>query len=396
MKRIFILLMCCLTGMALYAQSSELDAWSQAYDGAQSVAEQLIYIQNVVDGNYAGAEDFYAKALDKLILQYPNINTRSEWDAADSVARILAVQLGEARHTESALNLWRMVGYFDNALVKAEALVALGKIGDTAFLPQVVQILNDLNTQPQSDLTMRERSERIAYGAIISLENYKAPEGFLPVFFASTGWYSERIKNQASISLLNIMDDPTDQLLSVVTSSGYTYDVKYLALRTSERSNAADEHKANVAVAALAEGWKQQVSDVRLRQVLTQMRMLALNMIRRYKTQDASVYPQLDRSYMNGDMDERLSVIYTLDSLSSEDSARLLSGYLRTIHQRRTSGTLTTNDEQLVRVIIPAMGNLGATGRALTRPVLLQVQQSPDWTNVVKNLAADALKKIGN
>ncbi|MCL2478509.1 MAG: hypothetical protein FWF22_03345 [Treponema sp.] len=396
MKRILLILVCCLTGTALFAQSDELNAWSEAYDGAQTVAEQLIYIQNVADGQYAGSEVFFARALDRLLMQYPNISTRSEWDAADSCARILAAQLGNAQYKDAALNLWRTVDTFPNPLVKAEALIALGKIGDTAFLPQIVKLLNDLNNQPQADLAMREHSERIAYGAIISLENYKAPEGFLPVFFASTGWYSDRIRNQASISLMNIMDDPTDQLLQVITSPGYTYDIKHLALRTSERSQSSGDNKARVAVAALAEGWKQQVSDLRQRQELTNMRKLAINMIRLYKTQDASVYPQLDRSYQNGAMDEKLGVLYALDSLSSEDSARLLSGYLRTIHQRRTSNTLTSNDEQLIRVIIPAMGNLGATGRTLTRPILLQVQQSPDWTNTVKNLASDALRKIGN
>jgi len=395
MKRIFIILICCFTGMALFAQSEELDAWTEAYNNAQSVVEQLIYIQNVAEDNYSGAEVFFANALDKLVLQYPNISVRSEWDAADTCARILAVQLGEVRYKDAALNLWRTVDYFPNALVKAEALVALGKIGDTAFLPQIIRLLNDLNTQSQPDREMRERYERIAFGAILSLEYYQHPDGFLPVFFASTGWYADRIKSQASISMLNIMDDPTEPLLGIINASGYTYDIKHLALRTSERSRSTEENKARVAVAALTDGWKQQVTDLRQRQELAQMRKLALNMIRRYKTQDVAVYPQLDRSYRDGDMDEKLAVLYALDSLSSEDSARLLSGYLRTIHQRRTSNTLTSNDEQLVRVIIPAMGNLGGTGRSLTRPILIQVQQSPDWTNAVKNLASEALRKIG-
>ena len=395
MKQIALILIFCLAGTALFAQSEELNAWIEGYDRAQSVAEQLIYIQNIVDGNYPGAVDFYARALDKLVLQYPDISTRSEWDAADSCARLLAFQLGEAKHSDSALNLWRTVEYFSNPLVKAEALFALGKTGNTDLLPQVIRLMNDLNTQPQADREMRERFERIAYGAILALEQYRAPEGFLPVFFASTGWYADRIKSQASISLVNIMDDPTEPLLEVVNNTGYAYDIKHLALRTSERSNSSEENKAKVAVAALTEGWRNQVSDIHQRQELTQMRKLALNMIRRYGTVDSAVYPQLDRSYLNGDMDEKLAALYALDALSSEDSARLLSGYLRTIHQRRTSNTLTANDEQLVRVIIPAIGNLGATGRSLTRPILIQVQQSPDWTNAVKNLASDALRRIG-
>ena len=396
MKRLIILFICCFISLGLYAQSAELDAWSSAYDMAQSVAEQLVYVENVAEGNYSGAETFFARALDKLLTVYPDIDNLSEWEAADHCARILSFQLGEAKHTDSAQNIWQVVNYFSNPLVKAEALIALGKIGNTAVLPQVVQLLNDLNSQPQSNTEMRERSERIAYGAILSLEYYKAPEGYLPVFFASTGWYADRIKNQASISLVNIISDPTEPLLEVVNNAGYTYDIKHLALRTSERSQSSSENKARVAVAALTEGWRNQVSDIHQNQELTQMRKLALSMIRRYTTQDAAVYPQLDRSYSNGDMDERLAVLYALEALASEDAARLLASYLAAIHQKRNSNTLTASDEQLVRVIIPALGNVGSAARAQARPILIQVQQSPNWTNTIKNLASEALRKIGN
>jgi hypothetical protein len=383
-------------GMSVFAQSEEVDIWSGMFDSADTVEEQLVYIKNVSDGSLSGAEGFYAKALSRLIREFPDLKTRSEWDAADSAARILAGRLGEARYTDSAGDLWQTVEYFPNALVKSDALIALGQTGNKAYLPQVVQLLKDLNAQPQADREMRERSERIAYGAILSLENYKDPSGYLPVFFASTGWYAERIKNQASISLPGIMDDPTEPLLEVIGSPGYTYDIKDLALRTSERSQSSEENKARVAVAALTEGWNAATNDVHQRQVLSQMRKLALSMIRRYTTTDTAVYPQLDKSYTNGDMDEKLATLQALSALATEDAARLVSGYLRNIHQRRLAGTLTTNDEQLVRVIIPVLGAIGPVGRSQARPALLLVQQSPQWTNTVKNLATDALSKIGN
>ena len=395
MKRILFFAVLILAGSMIFAQSDELDSWSRAFDRAQTVSEQLIYVRSVAEGNYSGAVSFYAKALDRLLIQYPDLTTIAEWDAADTSARILVEKLGEARHAESGLNLWRTVEYFSNPLVKAEALMALGKTGNRAFLPQVIQILNDLNTRPQSDIFLRESSERIAYGAIISLENYKAPEGYLPVFFANTGWYADRIRTQASISLGIILEDPTEPLLSVIQNSGNSYEIRHVALRTSERSQSSNENKAKVAVAALIEGWRQQVSDQVQRQHLYQMRLLALNMLRRYGTQDPAVYPPMDRSYMNGDMDEKLATLQALAALASEDSARLLSGYLNTIHIRRVSNILTPADEQLVRVIIPALGTVGSVGRIHSRPILVQVQQSNDWTNAVKNLAADALRRIG-
>ncbi|MDR1565968.1 MAG: hypothetical protein LBS48_01635 [Treponema sp.] len=398
MKRIIILVLLAFAGTALFAQSDELAVWSEMFDNAKTLEEQLVYVKTVSDSNLSGAEDFYAKALDRLVLECPNIKTRSEWDAAESIARILTARLGEAKYAAAAGNLWKTEEYFQNPLIKSDALIALGQTGNKDYLPQVVQLLKDLNAQPQSDRDMRERFERIAYGAIISLEHFRDPSGYLPVFFASTGWYAERIKNQASISLPNIMDDPTEPLLEVLGSPGYVYDIKYLALRTSEHSQSPEESKAKAAVSALTEGWKASTNDVHQRQVLSQMRKLALSMIRRYGAADSAVYTQLDKSYSNqlADMDEKLAAIQALAALGSEDSARLLAGYLRIIHQRRQAGTLTVNDEQLVRAIIPALGNAGAAGRSQARPVLLLVQQSPDWTNYVKNLAAEALRKIGN
>jgi hypothetical protein len=243
---------------------------------------------------------------------------------------------------------------------------------------------------------MAGRFETIASGAISALESYKLPEGYLPVYFASTGWYTDRIRSQASAALGNILTDPSDPLIQVISDSGYPYAVKYLALQNSERSRASNENKARVAVAALAEGWRHQVNDIIQRNQLYQMRLLALNMIQRYGTSDFAVYPSLDRSYREGDMDEKLAVIQALSALSTIDSARLLSGYLNTIHIRRVSNSLPSNDEQLVRVIIPALGNVGSVGGDQSRPILIQVQQSNDWTNVVRNLAAQALTQIGD
>ena len=399
MKRILILafvLILIAAGTAVFAQSAELEAWTLAFNNANSVAEQLIYIRNVVDGNLQGADTFYAMALTRLVTEMPNVTGQTNLDAADNMAAILTFQLGEYEHEESAANILHVATYFENPLVRTEALIALGKIGYEIGLPHVIQTLNDLNTQPQSNIDMRERAERLAFGAISSLEHYAAPEGYLPVYFASTGWYSERIRSHASTALVNIMSDPTEPLLEIVENTGYSYDVKYLALQTSENSQSSDSNKARVAVAALAEGWRQQGSNNHQRQILTQMRMLALNMIRRYRTQDEAVYPQLNRSYLNGATDERLAVLYALEALASEESVRLLSDYLNTIHQRRTSNTLTPVDEQLVRVIIPALGNTGSTNRSAARPILTLVQHSPEWTNMVRNLARDSLERIGN
>jgi hypothetical protein len=290
----------------------------------------------------------------------------------------------------AAASLWQAVEYFPSSLVKADAIVALGKINAKAYLPQIVQTLNNLNTQPQSDREMRERSEMVAYGAILALENYKDPSGYLPVFFASNGWYGDRIKVQASISLPNIMDNPTEPL-KVILKSPYPYETKHLALRTSQRSNSSNGAKAEIAGLALAEGWKASTNEPRQKVELANIRKLALSMIGQYGASDNSVYPLLDRSYREGNMDEKIAVIKACAALSTDDSVKLLSAFLLTINDRRQSDRLTREDEQLVRVVIPAIGE---TGNTLGLSSLIQVQGSSKWTDAVKNLAGESVKKL--
>jgi HEAT repeat protein len=381
---------------ALFAQSDEMTMWNGLYDGADTVAGKLEILQQVAASKPSGSTELFARALDQLVKEYPDIRDKNELVAADQSAILLSQALGEAQYADAAPSLWFVVQSFqgtqDAPLAKSDALVALGKIKSERYLPQVAQLLRDLNARPPQDRNTQIQNERIAYGAIIALENYKDPAGYLAVFFASTGWYSERIKNQASVSLPLIIDDPTDPLNEVVTSPGYSYEIKHLALRTEERSQAPDASKAKVALSALTEGWKASTSDVHLRNELSQMRKLSISMIRRYGIDDAAVYPQLDNSYKRGiDMQEKLDTVRALGALGTEDAARLLASYVSDLHQRRQANSFTRDDESLIREVIPA---LGQTKKSLGRPVLLLVQNSAAWTNAIKNLAAQAIAEL--
>jgi hypothetical protein len=168
--------------------------------------------------------------------------------------------------------------------------------------------------------------------------------------------------------------------------------VKYLALRTEERSQASDENKAATAVAALAEGWRASTGDVHLRNELGQMRKLAIGMIRRYGTLDAAVYPLLERSYREGiDMGERLDATEALAALRTEASARILMAALQELHDRRQRNVFGPVEEQLIRRVIPALGD---TGQAIARPLLDMVRNSPVHTGAIQVLARDAIRKI--
>jgi hypothetical protein len=393
MKRFFIILLITVSAAVCFAGSEELEIYTYLYNGASTNTEQLAILQNVAELKLTGAGEFYANALRRLVLDYQNIRSVTERSAAEEQARLLAELLGNEKYNAAAADLWRMAESFPDPLVKAEALMSLGKMRAAGFLPQVIRLLADLNAASTPD---RLTGERIAFGAIIALEKYQDLSGYLPVYFASTGWYSDRIKDQALKSLAIISADPTEPMTQIIQGGGYNYETKLQALQTIESSGVPNSSKAGGAVAALSEGWRASAADLRQRANLNQMRKMAIDMIKRYGTEDEAVYPLLERSYNqfaqrnDGDRDESLNAISTLAALGTDESARRLSAFLMAINQKLQSGTLTRKDEDLVREIIPA---LGAARRPIGRPALNSVT-ALNWTPAVKTLAAEALRNI--
>jgi hypothetical protein len=337
-----------------------------------------------------GDQAFYAHALDRLVREFPDIVTPSDKKIADDMAKLLCQKIADGGDpAATGPNLWYVAENFTEPLVRAEAVRTLGKIQATDYLPQVIQLLSDINNAPNQD---RLINEQIAFGCVEGLEAYKETDGYLPVFFASTGWYSQRIKDRARKALPNIMENPSDPLTSVIKSSSYGYSVKYSALQVMEESNVTSAQKSTAAVAALAEAWRSATNVQGQRSVLMQTRKLALNMIRKYGTEDTNVYPLIERCYREGaDPEEQISAVSTLSALATDDSARRLSSFLFDMNTRRKDDTLTREDERMVRVIIPA---LGATHKKIGQPALKAVLNNDKWTGAVQRLAMDAMKKL--
>jgi hypothetical protein len=389
-KLTIVFILTLVTAVLGFSTPEEVQVYEYLYNTAPNHQGQLDILQNMAQARLSGAGEFYAKALRKLIADYKNIKNVTERNAADDQAMLLSALLGAEKYTQAAADLWLVVDAFSAPLVKAEALMALGKVRANNYLPQVIRVLESLNTSPTSD---RLNGERIAFGAIISLEKYQDPSGYLPVFFASTGWYSDRIKSQATKSLPLIAQDPTPYMTQVVKGAGYDYNTKYLALKTIEASRIDNKNKAEVAVAAFAEGWRSNTNDVNMRTTLAEMRKMAIGMINRYKTEDQTVYPLLERSYTQGyDSTEKLNSIAALASLGTDESARRLAKFLMDLNVKRQAGNITREEEQMVRAVIPALGQTGRTNVMEGRAALISVGAS-NWTPAVKALADNELKK---
>ena len=392
MKKLVVILVLMIAAAALsFAATEEVQVYEFLYNAAPNNAGQLDILQSMVESRLTGAGEFYAKALRKLVSEYNNIKDVTQRNAADEQAMLLATLLGAEKYTQAASDLWLVAEGFAAPLVKAEALMALGKIRATNYLPQVIRVLESLNTAPTAD---RLNGERVAFGAIIALEKYQDSSGYLPVFFASTGWYSDRIKSQAAKSLPFISQDPTPFMLQVVKGSGYDYPTKYGALRTIEASKASNKDKVSVAVAAYTEGWRGSTNDVHLRTTLADMRKMAINMINRYKSDDEAIYPMLERSYTQGfDVQEKLDAIAALASQGTDESMRRLAKFLADLNDKRRSDNIRPEDEQMVRAIIPALGKTGRSDVVEGRAALTAVSAS-NWTPAVVALANAEIRRL--
>lgn len=382
-----IILVAALAMAAVFAfASEELDVYTFLYRSSATAAERYAILRNVADAKTPGAGALYAEALARLLQEIPNLKSTAEKESADSSALLLATLLGQEKYAAAANDLWRVVDSFDNPLVKAEALIALGKARSPELFPQVKKVLADLNLKPTAD---PDAGEKIAYGAVIALEKYRSIEGYRAVFIASTAWYSRRVKEQASATLPFIMDDPSEPLTAIIQSEGY--DLKLLALEKEDQSKAPSEAKSGVALVALGEGWRAATNDIQDRSILTRLRKLSLEMLVRHASSAPTTVPYLERSYKEGaDLEEKLAAITALSLNKSDESARALSSFLMMLNARRRSNAITQEDERVVRALIPALGTQGNT---LLKPSLQAVEYM-EWTNAVKQLAADALKKI--
>jgi hypothetical protein len=387
-----IILFCMMTAAVLaFAAGEDVEIYELHYNAELTHVGQLEILRDMEKTQPSGATEFYARALRKLVSEYTDIKGNNEKKAADEKAIILVSQLGAAKYAPAASDMWLVAkdpNGFNEPMARAEAMIALGSIPATAYIPQIIRILEAMNLKPVPN---RLAGERIATGAIVALERYKDPSGYIPVFMASIGWYSEIVREQAIKSLAIIAEDPSPFMMEVVKKPSYKPYDKFSALKSIEESKVDNKKKVEVAVEALNQGWLLGNSkDAQVRKTQVDMRMLAINMINRYKSDDPAIYPLLEKSSTQGSMDEKFSAIATLASQGTEESAKRLSNLLVGLNRQRLRNNINQEDEQMVRAIIPALGQLGLSEG---KPSLAAVSAS-NWPPAVVKLADDALKQI--
>jgi hypothetical protein len=385
MKRILTLaaLILCVC-MGSFA-SEQLDLYTWLYGNATSMAERYAVIKIVSEERMPDAGPLYQRALKELLEELPNINSSNEREMAEAFSMLLAGSLGDIKFAASANDLWKLSETFSNPVVKSEIYTAIGRTRSADHLQILNRILSDLNAAPATD---RLAAEKVAFGTLLALEKFRDISSYPIVFFASIGWYSRRVKDQAAATLPLLTDDPSEALKPIIRTNNT--DIKLIALHKSEESNAPAASKAEIALLTLQEGWRIATSDMKERQLLSQLRKQSMQAMLKHGVPNASL-KELERCYKEGlDLEEKLTAVSVLTANKSDAAAAALASFLMILNNKQRDGRITQDDERLVRAVIPAIGTVGnRVGKTA-----LQAVEYMNWTPTIQRLAKESLDKL--
>lgn len=395
MKRIFLLVLSvflAMTGTAVADETSDL--YRRLYFSTTSVSQRLGFMNEIAALNDPSTAPIMAEALADLILESKNIKDPKDRENFETLSRIIVAGLGTFKYSAAASDVFKVQEETANPLLKAETLIALGRMRAVQYAQQISDILRDLNNEPTKD---RETGEKIAYGAVLSLEKMRSPLGFTPVFYAIDGWYTKRVKEQAEKSLAAIMDDPTEPILKIIEIDNARR--KLYALRHQSKSKASDTNKIIAAAMCLKIGYEQKPRDKAEAMDLTVLRKEAMKNLVVLNAKDDTTVPYLTlafESYFKNtpdtiQTDEKLAALDALGVCATDSAATLLKDILLLFDRQRMDGVYDDTRDLLTKA---ALRNAGITKNPIVRPALVAVKANTMWAGGVTLAASEALKKF--
>ena len=355
-----ILLVFTLTGYILtVAGANEAgQSWARLYRRLPDIKQKYAVLLNLTPMDDRSLEPFYLDSLNDLVYgdlsQYRD--SRNTYDDWEILTRTIVRELGEIKGQTSSEVVWDVARSAEVPLLKSEALIALGQMRALEYAEPISVILMNLNFNTRSD---QEAAEIEAYGAVVALDKMQDSVGFEPLFYASIGWYSDRVTGLADQALLSLNDDPVPALTEVLLSAS-DYRAKRAALDLALRTNASDSGKTAVAATALSEGLKYSETDpTRVRQ-LTNLRADAINAMIALGVPEGDAPRLLNQAADEGELDETLIALQALGGSGGDEATGYLADRLSFYNERQASGLALSRDElTVVRQIIYALGESG-------------------------------------
>ena len=359
---------------------------------------RLIYQQSTnLQDRYNAIEDLIAlddrtvapilvDAIEELVRTQDNYKTATDRTLYGRMVQLVAKGLGKYKAIDSAPFLWDVVQQVNDPLAQSESLIALGQMRALDYAERIAKMLSDLNLTPTVD---PDAGEKLAFGCVVALAKLKDVQGFAPVFYASDGWYSQRVKQLAIKLLPDITVDPTDPVTTLIKNESAAR--KSRALQLEIASTAPADRKIGTAILALSTGHLQsdpnRLTDAKN---FSDFRKIALRALIQLGAKDPSaVDPEL-KSFTDGfDTEEKLLGIQALGVNGTDAAAKDIAAQLRRLNDEVSNGLL---DENRARMAKAAIAAAAASKNPLVRPVLILVANTNQWSGSVMNDANAALK----
>lgn len=351
---------------------AEADTVQQKYSVALTIASK----------NDPDAAPYVADALDWVLAARSTIKPGPEREMYERLTRVLLKSLGDWHYTNAAASVMRTVDDSPDALTKAEALIALGSMRAVEYAERISLMLRDLNSQPTAD---SDYGEKVAYGCVLALERMRSPAGFAPLFFASEGWYSRRVREQAERSLPLVLDDPSDaisNLLSVETPPGMIR-----ALDLELRSNAPAAAKTGVAALALSRGVIVSPRNRTEQNQLAELRSRAMNALAATGSQGVSTAADIAEAYRMAATDERLVALKALGADKSSPASTVLRDIILALNAAQKAGLVDETRNTLMRA---ALQNAARNAGKELAPAIQSVLLNDGWSSGILTLASAA------
>jgi hypothetical protein len=390
-KKLVLIFCISILFIASIAADQEGESWARLYQRMPGIEQKYMIMQNIVPLNDTSLEPFLVSSLEELV--YGELSqyrlARSTYDDWESLTRIIIGELGDIKARTAALVIWDVVINAEVPLLKAEGLIALGSIRAVEYAPEIAIILRDLNFNSRGD---RNAAEIEAYGAVSALDKMKSDDGFESLFYASIGWYPDRISVYAEEALMSFSNDPAPKLVEIMVDAP-DYTDKRKALEFALKSSSPLVGKTLAAAAALNEGLKYAEDDYLRISELANLRIDAISALITLNAATPETPDLLDKAIEEGELDEKLIAIQALGGDGGDIASDILARRLSEFNERQTSGLAVNQEERiLVKQLIYA---LGESGNVIGIQPLKEMSLV-GYTPAVLRLADEALVKINN
>ncbi len=389
MRKHMIMMALALAGLALAAGANErVRVYAFILSQADTVQQKQNAVTPLVELGDESAAPYLADALDELLASRSSVARGSQTEEYERLVRILVKALGDWRYTNAASSLMRVVEDSSDPLSRAEALIGLGSMRAAEYAEEIALLLRNLTFTPPAD---RDGGEKVAYGAVLALERMRSPLGFEQLFFASEGWYSKRVKEQAERSLDLVLPDPSDAIRAIIAVD--TPDRIIKALGLALRSQAPQNRQRELASLALERGIALSPGRTRVEQLsLADLRTRAMNALIALQDTEGRNAAFIAEAYRISSTDERLVALRALGTNRSADAASALSDIILRLNADMSAGLVNDTQNTLMRA---ALQNAAVNKQKSLATALLIVQNNAQkLSNAIIRLATESLKAL--